>query len=236
MQPTYIDSNCNPYPILESETIQEVSNHPVHIQNVDDGHLLPTALIPFCEFGGSISAIGAKIDQLDVPVCNSFRPKILRDQLCYTVDPNKYKDNIKIQRDTLKLSLYLNYNEDRQVSSLQENLNSSASDFSIIIETIGNIWKSLSFLHFSNFLEPLKLSIGKEYNLNNVKEIKVTEDFLSLDKDATKCQNEEQYNECTTRLYMDALMSQCHCLPFSIRQKGKVKILPSIVDINPKII
>ena len=63
--------------------------------------MLPTALIPFCEFGGSISAIGAKIDQLDVPVCNSFRPKILRDQLCYTVDPNKYKDNIKIQRDTL---------------------------------------------------------------------------------------------------------------------------------------
>ena len=48
-----------------------------------------TAMIPFCEFGGNMSVMGVKIDQFDVPVCNSFRPKIVQDQLCYTVDPNE---------------------------------------------------------------------------------------------------------------------------------------------------
>ena len=66
-------------------------------------------------------------------------------------------------------------------------------------------------------LEPIKLAIGKEYNLNNLKEIQVTEDFLSLDKSVIGCQNEGSIDECKTREYIDALMSQCKCLPFSIR-------------------
>ena len=61
-------------------------------------------VIPFCEFGGNMSVMGVKIDQFDVPVCNSFRPKILRDQLCYTVDPNEYKHKIDL---TGELSIIL---------------------------------------------------------------------------------------------------------------------------------
>ena len=68
--------------------LQKMTNHPVHIQE-KDGQISPTALIPFCEFGGNMSVMGVKIDQIDVPVCTSFRPKIIMDQLCYTVDPNK---------------------------------------------------------------------------------------------------------------------------------------------------
>ena len=60
----------------------------MHIQN-EDGSTSPTALIPFCKFGGDMSIMGVKMEEVDVPVCNSFRPKIVLDQLCYTVDPNK---------------------------------------------------------------------------------------------------------------------------------------------------
>ena len=74
--------------LTESINVSKWTNHPVHIQD-EDGKLSPTALIPFCEFGGNMSVMGVKIDQIDVPVCNSFRPKIKGDQLCYTVDPNK---------------------------------------------------------------------------------------------------------------------------------------------------
>ena len=74
--------------ILGSKNVSRLTNHPVHIQD-KDGNLSPTALIPFCDFGGNMSVMGVKIDQFDVPVCNSFRPKIVQDQLCYTVDPNK---------------------------------------------------------------------------------------------------------------------------------------------------
>ena len=69
-------------------------------------------MIPFCEFGGNMSVMGVKIDQFDDPVCNSFRPKIVKDQLCYTVDPNVYKHKIDM-KGKISLTLAIDYNEDR---------------------------------------------------------------------------------------------------------------------------
>ena len=114
-----------------SKMLQRMTNHPVHIHN-NDGQLFPTALIPFCEFGGNISVMGVNIDQFNVPVCTSFRPKIIRDQLCYTVDPNKYKHKIDLKGE-LSLSLYIHYNEDRQ---LEDNDNIAEENF-LILDTIG---------------------------------------------------------------------------------------------------
>ena len=114
-----------------TKELQKITNHPVHIQE-EDGKLFPTAMIPFCEFGGNLSVMGVKIDHYDVPFCNSFRPKIISDQLCYTVDPNEYRKYLNAN-DELGLSLYINYNEDRQINSN----NSANEDPSIIIETIG---------------------------------------------------------------------------------------------------
>ena len=70
-------------------------------------------------------------------------------------------------------------------------------------------------------LEPLKLELGKEYNLNNMKEI--------LEESVIGCQNEGSISDCETREYVDVLMSQCKCLPFSIRQSDEVKTLLSII-------
>ena len=79
--------------------------------------MTPSAFIPFCDFGGDMSAMGMKIDQFSIPVCNSFQAKILNDQLCFEVDLNKFsnKDNIE---NELKLGFYfaMDYNEDRQVT------------------------------------------------------------------------------------------------------------------------
>ena len=97
-----------------------VSNHPVHFET-DGGDLSPSAFIPFCEFGGNMSAMGVKIDQFAVPVCNSFKEKILNDQLCYEIDLNKYsnKDNIKRELDAGFVFL-MDYNEERQVGFEEE--------------------------------------------------------------------------------------------------------------------
>ena len=109
------------------------TNHPVHIQD-EDGNLSPTALILFCEFGGNMSVMGIKMDQFDVPVCNSFRPIIVFDQLCYQVDPNEYKDKIDLEGD-LSLSLFINYNEDREIT-LEKNKTNAVHNV-IRIDTIG---------------------------------------------------------------------------------------------------
>ena len=89
-------------------------NHPVHIIN-QNKDLSPSAFIPFCEFGGNMSSVGVKIDQFDVPVCNSFQAKILNDQLCYEVDLRKFSDSNNIQEELkLGFNFLLDYNEDRQ--------------------------------------------------------------------------------------------------------------------------
>ena len=50
----------------------------------------PSAFIPFCELAGDMSVVGTKLDKFEVPVCNSFKAKILNDQLCYEIDVNEY--------------------------------------------------------------------------------------------------------------------------------------------------
>ena len=88
-------------------------------------------MIPFCEFGGNFSVMGVKIDKLTNPVCNSFRPKMVQDQLCYTVDPNEYKHKINLKGE-LSLSLFIHYNEERQMEDTD-----STEMYSIIVDTIG---------------------------------------------------------------------------------------------------
>ena len=76
-----------------------------------------------------MSAMGVKIDNFDVPVCNSFKAKIRNDQLCYEVDLDQYKDKDNIDKSLkLGLLLFMDYNEDRQVILLDENLKNTADD------------------------------------------------------------------------------------------------------------
>ena len=55
-----------------------------------------------------------------------------------------------------------------------------------------------------------------KYNLNALKEIKVTESYLGLDIEDRSCQNEEAVEECTTRQYIETLLHKCACLPLKI--------------------
>ena len=112
-------------------------NHPVHIITEDE-KLSETAFIPFCDFGGNMSAMGVMIDQFDVPVCNSFKAKVLNDQLCYEVDPNKYMNKTILSAEEYNLrlkqgvTLYIDTNEDRQTTS-------KFTDFMIYINTLGRL-------------------------------------------------------------------------------------------------
>ena len=68
-----------------------------------DNQLSPSAFIPFCDFGGNMATMGVKIDQFDVPVCNSFQAKILNDQLCYEVDLNLLSKKYNQERIEIRL-------------------------------------------------------------------------------------------------------------------------------------
>ena len=61
-----------------------------------------------------------------------------------------------------------------------------------------------------------------EYNLNDLKEITVTDSYLGLDENVRGCQNDEPLLNCTTRRHRDALLRDCGCLPFNIGLSDKV--------------
>ena len=98
---------------IERRNAEVISNHPVHLLD-ENGNLSQSAFIPFCAFGGDFSIMGEKIDEFDVAVCNSFRPKIVQNQLCYEVDLNKFQNfsNIEIQLKKGFTFLY-DINEDK---------------------------------------------------------------------------------------------------------------------------
>ena len=125
--------------------------HPVHIINKENS-TSQSAFIPFCEIGGNMSAMGVEIDQFNFPVCNSFKEKVLNDQLCYEVDLNRFVNVNTIDRDLeLGFTFIMDYNEDRQVTfdrniSNRENIGLTTSIVEsdhhqhafIYLDTIGN--------------------------------------------------------------------------------------------------
>ena len=140
--------------LIELSLMSSIVKHPVHFigrANQDS----PSAFIPFCDFGGDMSAMGTKVDQFDVPVCNSFQGKILNDQLCYEVDLNRFsnQNNIKKELD-LGFTIILDYNEDRQVTfETTKFLEDSQDNQSLAIQII----KSDDIQHASIYLN----TIGK---------------------------------------------------------------------------
>ena len=64
-----------------------------------------------------MSAMGIKIQQFSVPVCNAFEAKIMNDQLCYEVDLKAFSNSNNIEKELkIGFNFLMDYNEDRQVT------------------------------------------------------------------------------------------------------------------------
>ena len=128
-------------------------SHPAHLSTEEEGKNHPSALIPFCEFGGNKNLVSTNITQFNVPVCNCFKPKIVNDQLCHEVDLNKFFDKKNIQQKLKSGFIFImDYNEDRQVNFDQDHKQVEADGFynrlvesdetdhaSIYLNTIGEL-------------------------------------------------------------------------------------------------
>ncbi len=127
------------------------------------------------------------------------------------------------------LTLVLDYNEERQnykiieknEPNLMKRFYRNNADVSIYLDTISLlIFQKVLFYFY--ILDPVGLFGEGQYNLNNIKEISVTDSFMELDKDFRKCQNVETYDSCQTRLYIENLRLKCGCIPFSLKVSAKV--------------
>ena len=123
------------------------AKHPVHFVT-EDGNLSPSAFIPFCEFGGDDSIMGRKIKAFkNISVCNSFKAKIFNDQLCYEVDLQKFRDDENIEKQLkLGFAFFMDYNEDRQVTSAKGFI---PRERSYVLRIINSDQRHQAFIHLN---------------------------------------------------------------------------------------
>ena len=55
------------------------------------------------------------------------------------------------------------------------------------------------------------------YAISAVKAMSVTEEYLGLDEDVRNCQIKEDFENCTTRQYLNAVQKLCNCVPYPLR-------------------
>ena len=71
-----------------------------------------------------------------------------------------------------------------------------------------------------------------EYNLNALKEIKVTDSYLELDQGTRECQMEEPFYNCTTRHLVETIFKECGCLPPHLGHSYQVSIIYLITNLT----
>ena len=87
----------------------------------------------------------------------------------------------------------------------------------LLVSSLGFSTSTCDF-HFKYFeiIEPVELQGEGRYNLNDMKEIIVTDSYLELDQTVRACQNKESLHSCSTRLHTAAFLAQCGCVPFNM--------------------
>ena len=72
---------------------------------------------------------------------------------------------------------------------------------------------------------PIVLEGEGHYALNLIKDIKVTEEFLGLGQEITRCQTREFRADCVSRRYQEQVLAFCHCAPLYIRSQVPQEVL-----------
>ena len=87
----------------------------------------------------------------------------------------------------------------------------------LLVSSLGFSTSTCDF-HFKYFeiIEPVELQGEGRYNLNDMKEIMVTDSYLDLDQTVRACQNKESLHSCSTRLHTAAFLAQCGCVPLNM--------------------
>ena len=70
----------------------------------------------------------------------------------------------------------------------------------------------------------MTLSGEGTYALSAVKHIVATDDFLGMNRETRKCQNEESYEDCITNQYLQTIELECNCVPYKLRDFSKEQV------------
>ncbi len=105
-----------------------------------------------------MEAMGTKVKGFNIPVCNSFKAKVIHDQLCYEVDLKNYETKENRENELKRgLFLVLDLHEDRQSfgGEMTKNdkteflKNEKENTFQIHLDTISNNLLYIEYFYFT---------------------------------------------------------------------------------------
>ena len=69
-----------------------------------------------------------------------------------------------------------------------------------------------------------------EYNLNNLRQISVSDSYLGLDESVRECQQKEPLHQCRTRAYTKSISEKCGCVLLNFNDSataGADEVIPT---------
>ena len=186
-------------PVSESEGIlQEISVHPVHLTEDNEGNLPPSALVSFCSYQEGASLLGEERQELgNLTLCDKFRPTILEGQLCYSLETAKYatKPTKAGKRNGFFLLLDPNPYPSRDVDAERNGQDS----FKVYIHTLAQ-----------------HTAFGPgAYKMHTLKSMAVKKSFEQLPDHQKGCQVHNREG-CQTKQFLDRVQSICGCVPWPL--------------------
>jgi hypothetical protein len=188
--------------------VGEVSAHPPHL--IDSmGAPTPAALIPFCGYKSSMTALGEA--RAGLPVCTGFQPTVLDGQLCYSLNISALQAEMESKIGKKNgLLLLLDPGESEQY---REGATQTSEDtfWNIDLEAVHDNDRTAR-VHLATLASHSVHQAGT-YTLSSLKWIAGTAGFLSM-PDPTKACRHEPRELCQMREYLAAVRENCDCVPF----------------------
>ena len=63
----------------------------------------------------------------------------------------------------------------------------------------------------------MELTGEGNYEMEEVKQVAITDDFADLDENSRKCQTISRFEDCVTQYFLKALEENCYCLPYNLQ-------------------
>ena len=171
----------------------EISNNPVHLIN-KEGKPMPSALIPFCSFAGNVGDLTR--DDFSLAVCDMFHPVLLDGQQCYRVDR---KDSSGKGTDR-GLFFLVDLNSERSVDQkISDKIGPTKyKQLEEFIYEKDRISRSQwATIHIDTLVPNNGFHPGS-YAMTAVRNITVTDNFLSLSMNDKLCMDDD-YDNCLAR-------------------------------------
>ena len=171
--------------------------------------------------------LGKRINGLDFPVCNAFKPTILDGELCYALNIKDLKQKEgKVSKAGRGEGLLLAIDNGISVEPLHDK--STVEVKKDFIRTQLKTEGKRARLHIltSHRHEDSRPGI---YTLKNLKLMTGTDNFLAMSDDVKKCQIKPK-EECRSQRFVKEIQRRCGCVPWSLSTLVSDKVGSLICD------